>query len=120
LDKDGGLWYEYEPQHHQLIKQKHWWLQAEAMIGFLNAWQLTGNENFLQQSLGAWHFTQQYILDKANGEWFWGVDDAYTVMPGEDKAGFWKYPYHNARACMEVIRRVDAFFETPSHKFVNI
>jgi len=107
LDKDGGLWYEYEPQHSKLIKQKHWWPQAEAMIGFMNAWQLTGNDNYLQQSLNAWHFTQQYILDKENGEWFWGLDDAYNIMPNEDKAGFWKCPYHNARACMEIIKRVD-------------
>jgi mannobiose 2-epimerase len=108
LDKDGGLWYEYEPKHNKLIKQKHWWPQAEAMIGYLNAWQLTGDDNYLQQSLNAWRFTQRYILDKENGEWFWGVDDAYNIMPGEDKAGFWKCPYHNARACMEIIRRVDA------------
>jgi mannobiose 2-epimerase len=108
LDKDGGLWYEYEPGHNKLIKQKHWWPQAEAMIGYFNAWQLTGDNNFLQQSLDAWRFTQQYILDKENGEWFWGVDDAYNIMHGEDKAGFWKCPYHNARACMEIIKRVDA------------
>jgi len=111
MDKDGGLWYEYEPKHNQLIKQKHWWPQAEAMIGYFNAWQLTGDIHYLQQSLNAWRFTQQYILDKENGEWFWGVDDAYNIMPGEDKAGFWKCPYHNARACMEIIRRVDSIVE---------
>ncbi len=107
LDKDGGLWYEYEPKHNRLIKQKHWWPQAEAMIGYLNAYEITGEEKQLQRSLSAWRFTQQYILDKQNGEWFWGVDDAYQVMPNKDKAGFWKCPYHNARACLEVIKRVD-------------
>lgn len=107
LDADGGLWYEYDPQHNHLIKQKHWWPQAEAMIGFLNAYQLSGKESDLEKSLRAWRFTQNYILDKENGEWFWGVDETYKVMPGEDKAGFWKCPYHNARACMEVIKRID-------------
>ena len=107
LDKDGGLWYEYESQHQHLIKQKHWWPQAEAMIGYLNVYQITNHEEDLQKSLAAWQFTQQYIVDKQNGEWFWGVDDAYNIMPNEDKAGFWKCPYHNARACMEVIKRID-------------
>ena len=107
LDKDGGLWYEYEPQHQKLIKQKHWWPQAEAMIGFLNAYQVTSNKNYLYLSVQAWRFTQNYILDKQNGEWFWGVDDAHNIMPDEDKAGFWKCPYHNARACLEVIKRID-------------
>ena len=107
LDTDGGLWYEYEPQHQKLSKQKHWWPQAEAMIGFMNAYEITSNESYLQWSLQAWRFTQNYILDKQNGEWFWGVDEWYKIMPGEDKAGFWKCPYHNTRACLEVMKRID-------------
>ena len=106
LDTDGGLWYEYEPKADHLIKQKHWWPQAEAMIGFLNAYEVSGKESYLEKSLAAWLFTQNYLLDKENGEWFWGVDDMYKVMPNEDKAGFWKCPYHNARACMEVMKRL--------------
>ncbi len=107
LDNDGGLWYEYEPQHKKLITQKHWWPQAEAMIGFLNAYQITNEESYLEQSVNAWRFIKQYILDKQNGEWFWGVDECYNVIPNEDKAGFWKCPYHNARACLEVIKRIN-------------
>lgn len=108
LDADGGLWYEYEPGHNQLVKEKHWWPQAEAMVGFLNAWQLTGNPAYLKQSYNNWLFTSQYIIDKEKGEWFWGVNEDYSVMPGQDKAGFWKCPYHNARACMEIIKRIPA------------
>ena len=48
LDEDGGLWYEYDPAKDELIKEKHSWPQAEAMIGFMNAYQLTGNEKYLQ------------------------------------------------------------------------
>ena len=107
LDADGGLWYELDVQYNHLIKQKHWWPQAEAMIGYLNAYQITKNETYLQQSFNAWRFTQNHLLDKQNGEWFWGVDAAYNIMPNEDKAGFWKCPYHNARACLEVIKRID-------------
>lgn len=117
LDADGGLWYEYDPQHHHLIKQKHWWPQAEAMIGFLNAYQISADEGDLKKSLDAWSFTQSYLLDKENGEWFWGVDDACRILPDEDKAGFWKCPYHNARACMEVTKRIDVLrAESLNHK----
>jgi len=106
LDVDGGLWYEYEPAHHRLVKEKHWWPQAEAMVGFLNAWQLTGDETFLKQSYNNWLFTKRYIIDRSKGEWFWGVDENHQIMQGQDKAGFWKCPYHNARACMEVVKRL--------------
>ncbi|MDI3319548.1 AGE family epimerase/isomerase [Pinibacter soli] len=104
LDKDGGLWYEVENNH--LIKEKHWWPQAEAMVGFFNAAQVSGNEKYLQRSIDSWQFTKQYILDAKNGEWFWGVKEDYSIMPNEDKAGLWKCPYHNGRACIELLKRL--------------
>jgi mannobiose 2-epimerase len=105
-DEDGGLWYEFEPAGNHLIKEKHWWPQAEAMVGFFNAWQLTGDQHFLQRSIGSWRFVQQYIIDRENGEWYWGVYEDHSVMQQEDKAGLWKCPYHNGRACIELIRRI--------------
>lgn len=107
LDNDGGLWYEYEQNTRNLIKEKHWWPQAEAMVGFFNAYQLTKEEIFLQHTLSSWHFIKTYLVDTSHGEWFWGIKEDYSIMPGQDKAGFWKCPYHNARACMEVIARLN-------------
>jgi mannobiose 2-epimerase len=107
LDKDGGMWYEYEPLHQILIKEKHWWVQAEAMIGFFNAYQIASNEKHLKHSLNSWQFIKQYISDDKNGEWFWGIKDDYSIMQNEDKAGLWKCPYHNSRACLEIINRIN-------------
>jgi len=107
LDKDGGLWYEYEPSHQTLIKEKHWWPQAEAMVGFFNAYQLTGDKKYLNHSINSWQFIQQYLIDNKNGEWFWGVDAGHAIMQNEDKAGLWKCPYHNSRACLEIIQRIN-------------
>jgi len=108
LDKDGGLWYEYNPSANELIKEKHSWPQAEAMVGFFNAYQLTGNEKYLHYSAGAWEFVKKHIKDNNKGEWFWGVYDDYSVM-NKEKAGFWKCPYHNTRACMELLKRISSF-----------
>lgn len=105
FDKSRGLWYEYDVEKDHFIKEKHWWPQAESMIGFFNAWQITGDEKYFTQSLLSWYFVQDYIKDKKNGEWFWGVKENYNVM-NEDKAGIWKGPYHNSRACMELIKRI--------------
>lgn len=107
LDKDGGLWYEYEQNSKHLIKEKHWWPQAEAMIGFLNCYQLTKDETYLTHAMNSWNFIKTYLLDKANGEWYWGVNEDHSVMQNQDKAGFWKCPYHNARACMEMIAGIE-------------
>ena len=77
------------------------------MVGFFNAYQLTKEETHLQHTLSSWHFIKTYLLDTSHGEWFWGIKEDYSIIPGLDKAGFWKCPYHNARACMEVIARLN-------------
>jgi len=106
LDTDGGMWYEYEPVQEHYIKEKHSWVQAEAMVGFFNAWELTKEVAFLRKSLQSWEYVKKYIRDEKYGEWFWGRKADGAVMPGQDKAGPWKCPYHNSRACIEIIQRI--------------
>ena len=106
LDEDGGLWYEYEISKWHLVKEKHWWVQAEAMVGFFNAWQITGDGSYFFDSFNNWQFVQNNILDKRKGEWVWGIKEDYSLMEGEDKVGIWKCPYHNSRACLEISKRI--------------
>jgi mannobiose 2-epimerase len=106
LDNDGGLWYEYEPSVKHLVKEKHMWPQAEAMVGYFNLYQNTSDKKYFNNSFAAWQFVQQYILDKEHGEWHWGVKENYEPMQ-EDKVGIWKCPYHNSRACIEIIKRIN-------------
>src|SRR5688572_9309603 len=101
LDKDGGLWYEYDIAKQHLVKEKHWWVQAEAMVGFFNAWQLTSDETYFLDSFNNWQFVKKQILNKGGGEWVWGVKKDGTLMQDQDKVGIWKCPYHNSRACIE-------------------
>ena len=105
-DKEGGgLWYEFEPATGQLIQEKHWWPQAEAMVGYLNAYQLTGQQYYLQQSLLSFNFIKAHLKDYKNGEWFWGIYKNGSLIDKE-KAGFWKCPYHNSRACQQISKRI--------------
>jgi mannobiose 2-epimerase len=106
LDSDGGLWYERETGKNHLVAEKHWWPQAEAMVGFYNAYQITNEKGFLQKSFDSWKFIEKFMLNKNDGEWFWGVKADYSIMEGEDKVGLWKCPYHNGRACIELIKRI--------------
>lgn len=111
LDSDGGLWYETDAGTDHLVRQKHWWPQAEAMVGFFNAWQCTGEESQLAKSLSGWKFVQQQLLD-GKGEWVWGVNEDNSIMKDEDKVGLWKCPYHNSRACIEISRRIARLQQT--------
>ncbi|PIQ20057.1 MAG: N-acyl-D-glucosamine 2-epimerase [Cytophagales bacterium CG18_big_fil_WC_8_21_14_2_50_42_9] len=104
---DGSLYHEYDITTNHYDKHREWWVSAEAMVGFFNAYQLTQNENFYQYSINAWQFAKKYLLDIKQGEWFWGVNDDYSLMQENDKIGFWKCPYHNSRSCLEIINRIN-------------
>ncbi|GAB2545165.1 AGE family epimerase/isomerase [Rufibacter soli] len=102
---DGSLYHELNLDQNHYDTHREWWVSAEAMVGFLNAFELTQNEEYLRHSWNAWQFAQNHLLDHKNGEWLWGVHHDYTPMAAQDKVGFWKCPYHNARACLEIIHR---------------
>jgi mannobiose 2-epimerase len=86
---------------------RDWWPQAEAIVGFVNAWELTGEPRFLDAAVATWEFTSRHLLDRERGEWFWGVSADGLVRSGREKVGPWKCSYHNSRACMEVMARAD-------------
>lgn len=102
---DGSLYYELDTATDQLNKNKHWWPQAEAMVGFFNAYQLTGKVHFLDKTERAWEFIKKHMIDQQNGEWYGTLDENNRVTAA-DKITFWKCPYHNGRACMELWRRL--------------
>jgi mannobiose 2-epimerase len=85
-----------------------WWVQAECLVGFLNAAELSGDADYLDAAFGVWEYIRDKISDRANGEWFWGRTPAGDVIPRQPKGGLWKTNYHNGRACMEAARRLSA------------
>lgn len=83
-----------------------WWVQAEAVVGFLNGYQKQEDKKFLDASVDIWNYIKKYFIDKRNGsEWFWSVKEDHT--PDEKPiVEPWKCPYHNGRMCFEVLRRM--------------
>ena len=104
VDGDGGLLYEAE--HGKIIdSDKHWWPQSEALVGFLNAYQLSGEEHFRVAAEKSWEFIEKYIVDHEHGEWFWKVSRDGVPSNDKYKVDPWKCPYHNSRTCFEVMAR---------------
>ncbi len=103
---DGSMIYEKFFKTGHIDYDRHWWVQAESVAGFLNAFHLSGKEEYLDLSLAAWKFISDNLIDKKNGEWYWGVDNDLKPNTKDDKAGFWKCPYHNSRMCLEIIEKV--------------
>ncbi len=105
LDIDGAIYNEGKGGI-VIDTDKHWWPQAEAMVGFINAWQIDNDEKFLNAALQVWSFIKASIIDHKEGEWYFRVNKFRQPYMQEDKAGFWKCPYHNSRACIELINRL--------------
>jgi mannobiose 2-epimerase len=107
IDVDGAL--RYEGKMGKIIDAgKECWPQAEAVIGFLNAFQLSGDEKYLNASLRAWDFIENHLVDRVHGEWFWRITPEGRVDPTLPKVSEWKGPYHGSRACLETLHRLRA------------
>ncbi|HXP61705.1 MAG TPA: AGE family epimerase/isomerase [Dongiaceae bacterium] len=105
VDSDGGVYYHGGPGG-PTDTNKEWWPQAEAVVGFLNAYQLSRQERFLAAALRTWDFIEAKLIDHARGEWFRTVTREGRVLDNEPKVSFWKCPYHNGRTGLEATRRL--------------
>jgi mannobiose 2-epimerase len=120
LDKDGGLFLESTRFGSHLRTNKHWWLQAETLVGLMNAYQLTGESRYWEKLKLTWNFIDRFVIDHQGGEWFTKVNrhgEPFRVESPDDPSPYyrndwkidpWKCPYHNGRACLEMIRRIDS------------
>jgi mannobiose 2-epimerase len=85
--------------------RKEWWPQAEAVAGFYNAYELSGDQKYFDAADSVWGYIKNHFVDRAHGEWHNELNPDNTPDATMPKAGFWKCPYHNARACFEIVRR---------------
>ena len=105
LRPDGSMVYEHWKDTDEYDLQRQWWEQCENIIGHIDLYQYFGYEDSLEKAIQCWNFVQKNLIDAKNGEWHWAVLDDGTINLKDDKAGFWKCPYHNSRMCLELIER---------------
>jgi len=103
--KNGGLFGGCDAAGH-IHARKEWWPQAEAVIGFYNAYELSDDQKYFDAADSIWTYIQKHFADHSHGEWHNELTPDNTPDTGMPKAGFWKCPYHNARACFEIIQRI--------------
>lgn len=111
LDGDGSMFFEADGAGRIIQDGKDWWVQAEAVIGFYNAWQITGDERFGEAARRAWDYIEDHVVDRRHGEWHaklsrQGVALTEADDPEAHLVGPWKCPYHNARVCYEMLARL--------------
>lgn len=105
LDQEGGLAYEGR-EGRVTNPSREWWPQAEAVVGFWQVHDLTGEVVFADAAKRIWGFICEQIVDRENGEWFWRITPEGSVDESEPKVSEWKGPYHNTRMCLEMVQRI--------------
>jgi mannobiose 2-epimerase len=105
LQPDGSLVYEKDLSTGHVASERSYWVQSETIVGYLNAFELTGNKKYLDNAINCWNYTKNHLVDNKAGGWFSSVSESGVAGRG-DKGGFWICPYHNGRMCMEVIERI--------------
>ncbi len=104
FDQDtGALDNEFHRGHRDTTRI--WWCQAEALIGYVNAYQITGDERWLDAAVRVQQWIETYQVDHTNGDWFQAVSREGLPDMRLEKGGNWKTSYHNGRCCMELLRR---------------
>lgn len=101
IQPDGSLIYEKDGDH--IDTERHWWVQAEAVVGYMYAYKNSGKAEHKDRAEKVWNYILTQIIDIEKGEWFWSRLSDGSINRKDDKAGFWKCPYHNGRMCMEMI-----------------
>lgn len=105
MDGENGLF--YEGRDGVVIEaQKDWWPQAEAAVGFINAFEMSGEDRYRIAAENCIDFIYDNLIIKEKGEWYWGISPDGMPIRDKEIAGPWKAPYHNGRFCMEALRRI--------------
>ena len=108
LRPDGSMIHEANLDTGHVDDDLHWWVQAENVVGWFNIWQHFGDEEAYERAVRCWQYIKDQLIDWENGEWHWSRHPDGTLNLVDDKAGFWKCPYHNGRMCLEIIERTEA------------
>lgn len=95
-----------------IFNESQWWCYAEAVVGYIDQWKLNQKDIPVEAAINlemaeaAWDYIQSHLIDREHGEWYWAILPDGTPDTSNDKAGFWKCPYHNSRMCIELIERL--------------
>lgn len=88
-----------------IVQEKEFWQHAEALVGFLDGYELFGDPRYLEAFACLWRFVRDHMIIREVGEW-------RTLLARDGKpldaniGNPWKVSYHTGRAMIECARRM--------------
>lgn len=97
-----------EIENGVINKTKVWWIQAEAVTGYYNAYEQNPEKvEYRDISEKVWNFINKYFVDEKHGEWVENIEDLNNIDYTQALVQPWKCPYHNGRMCLEMMKRLE-------------
>jgi cellobiose epimerase len=105
---NGGFYYTGPFGQNATNTTKIWWVQAEALVAALEMYFCTEEKLYFDCFTHTLNWIDTMQTDWQHGDWHANVPDSRD--PKEGKAHSWKGPYHNGRAMIRCIKRIEESF----------
>jgi mannobiose 2-epimerase len=112
-----------EAENGVVLETRIWWVQCEAILGFMNAYTRIKNasesdkgysdykkfeEDYKNAAISIWEYTKKSIVDKRPGsEWYSEVRKDGAPIETKPMEDIWKCPYHNGRMFLEMMDYIE-------------
>lgn len=106
MNSEGAMIYEKMGEDHY-NREISWWVQAEAVVGYINAYEISHDRKFLEAAVGVWNYIKDKMIDKEYGGWYPNLDENGNYIPNALKGDEWTCPYHNGRMGFEIYDRLE-------------
>lgn len=104
--ENGGIYRDGLHEGPAVVLDKEWWQNCEVLVGFLDAFQITGNERCWEAFENCWEFANDRMINHAVGEWMQLLSRTGDVIIG-DMGNPWEVIYHTGRTLLECLGRLD-------------
>ena len=102
----GGIFVEGSHGGEVYDREKEFWQNAEALIGFLDAWRIFGEEKYGKAYENVHRFVLDKMVNHSTGEW-WPLMTRQGVPIWTHMSHSWKINYHTVRSVIQSIKRID-------------
>lgn len=102
----GGIYVEGKRIGPVTEATKEFWQQAEAMVGFLDAYLLTKDEKYLEAFFNVHDFVFEKMINWEQGEWFALLSEEGNLI-WDYMGTSWKVFYHTVRGSCQIVKKLE-------------
>ena len=102
----GGVFRDGPHTGAPLVRDKEWWQNCESLVGFLDSYDQTGDQRYLDAFIKNWEFDTTYMINHEVGEWRQLLKADGTPIIAQ-VGNPWKCMYHTGRAMLECLLRLE-------------